>query len=450
MPEYCPHCHSVLPSARPATGERSRCASCGAWLEPAPPVSYGQQFVHNPLGTYFFGPRLAEYRGSGGVSQAAGRRRHFRRWVYVLLAMFLAAVLLPLLAGLMRRDWELALGGVLVGLLAFFWPALFFLMGMLMYAAAWFEWRWFFRSATLRHARGMFGDSGARSFYLIFGGVLMVGGALFSLGGSLVIAGSFLLVDARPGVAGADPGTPRQRVQVAERTVEQTRQLFEVNARPLRERLDEVQQLRALIRERPHDLELRDQLRDAERRLSKLHADYRLFRDQWQTAVEKLRQRVAETGGSSRVLEQNGQVPPELDFSERDVAVEQAEFPLADVRVATTRLRAGWQNLRQLAEAQPPASPPILERLLSDIEQQRGFLADVERRWRYRSPALEELPPPDELQRVVAAAREVSSETPGVGAPRPVGRLEQIAGPADAGGPRAPSGARREPAAPPT
>lgn len=159
-------------------------------------------------------------------------------------------------------------------------------MGMLMYAAAWFEWRWFFRSATLRHARGMFGDSGARSFYLIFGGVLMVGGALSSLGGSLVIAGSFLLVPARPGMAGAGPGpkTPRQRIQVAERTVQQNRQLFELNAQPLREQLDEVQQLRVQVRERPHDLELRAELRDAERRLPKLHADYRLFRDQWQTA----------------------------------------------------------------------------------------------------------------------------------------------------------------------
>lgn len=386
---------------------------------PATDPTYLQQAVRNPIGTYFFGPKLREYQQQGESVSPERRRRVFLRWVILLAAMPLFAIVLPLASGAIRGDWELAAGGVLLALFAFLWPAFFFLFGMLMYAGAWFEWQWFFRSRTLRHARGMFGDSGARTFYLIFGRALMIGGAMFSVGSSLLIAGSLLRGDAgQRNIAGQGPPAG-QRIRVAEHGVEQTRQLFEQNAKPLVDAVRRVEQLDEQIEQNPHDLKLREELAKAQSRTPKLYSDYRLFRDQWRQQVERLRVAVDAEGAESDVLDENREVPLELDFAESIVVAEAMRFPAADVRQASGKLANAGRMLERI-QAEPNAMPAAARtRLLQDAAQHREFLLDIERRFGFRSPELDAFPSREPLAAQVA--RPVDNGTDQVGNPKTIG-----------------------------
>jgi hypothetical protein len=369
-------------------------------------ASYGKQFKSNPLATYFFGPELAEYRGQQGAELKAMRKRHFRRWVYLLVTMVLAAVFLPLIAGLIRGNAELALGGVLLGLIVFFWPTIVFVLGMLMYAGAWFEWGWFFRSRGLRHARGMFGDSGARKFYLAFGGILMVGGAFFSLGSSLVIAGSFLFTRDPQVVAAGN------RVQVAEQNVAQTRQLFETNAIALREHLEQIDTLKAAIARQPNELRPREQLLKAQQRLPEFYADYRLYRDQWQGSVTRLEQQVDEEGTTSRVLRSHREVPHEYDFSDQVFVPEADQFPLDQVRMAAGRLVGSRRHWEQMQSATSKVSQAAIDRLAGEIDQQRSFLLGIQQKHGYHAPELDGLPTTEELSALVARGQVAPGNIP--------------------------------------
>ncbi|MEZ6113306.1 MAG: hypothetical protein R3C99_20170 [Pirellulaceae bacterium] len=385
----------------------------GDWPEPrlqsefisesaASEPSYLQQAVRNPIGTYFFGPKLREYERQGDAISPVRRRRVFLRWVILLAVMPLLAIVLPLASGAIRGDWNLAGGGVLLALFAALWPAFFFLFGMLMYAGAWFEWQWFFRSRTMRHARGMFGDSGARSFYLIFGRVLMVGGAMFSLGSSLLIASGIMFGDAGPRNAAGNGPPARQRIRVAEQSVEQTRQLFEQNARPLAELARQMSDLRQRIERSPNDLKLREELTRVESRTPKLYADYRLFRDQWRQQVERLRVAVDAEGADSNVLDENRETPPELDFPESLVVAETDRFPVAEVRQATGKL-ANARRMVERIQAEPNGMPAAARaRVLQDVAQQRDLLLSVEQRFGFRSPELDAFPAPEQLATQIA------------------------------------------------
>ena len=112
---------------------------------------------------------MPEYQGNIDEGGKVQRRKHFLGWVFVLGASLLLSLVLPLLGGLIRLDWQRAAGGVALALSWCLWPTVFFLLGMLFYAGALFEWRWFFHSRRLRQLRTMLGDQGARKFYLASG-----------------------------------------------------------------------------------------------------------------------------------------------------------------------------------------------------------------------------------------------------------------------------------------
>ena len=151
--------------------------------------SYGEQFARNPLGTFLAGPQMPEYRASQNPDVRAHRWRVFWRWVYVLLAMPGGAIALPLLAGLLRLAPADGVLGAGVALFLAFWPVVFFLIGMLMFAGAHFEWSWFMNARRMRAMRAGGGDSMARGFYVWTGGIIMGLAAAASVVMTIGVAG---------------------------------------------------------------------------------------------------------------------------------------------------------------------------------------------------------------------------------------------------------------------
>jgi hypothetical protein len=135
--------------------------------------TYSEQFARNPIGTLIAGPTMPEYRASRDPGVLAHRRRVFLRWVYLLLGMLGAAIVLPLLAGLLRLEPAEGALGAGVALFLAFWPVIFFLIGMLMFSGAHFEWSWFMNSRRMRSMRAGGGDAMAKGFYVWTGGIFM-------------------------------------------------------------------------------------------------------------------------------------------------------------------------------------------------------------------------------------------------------------------------------------
>src|SRR6185369_12531455 len=112
----------------------------------------------------------------------AARRRHFRV-CWIALAMIVTSALLPGIVGLIGNEPWLALAGVIW----LFAPMVIYLLGMLQYAAALFEWRILFESRKGRLSRAWWDDNGARKVYLFGGLLMMVPSSLASVVGSVVI-----------------------------------------------------------------------------------------------------------------------------------------------------------------------------------------------------------------------------------------------------------------------
>jgi hypothetical protein len=157
-----------------------------------------QQLASNPVGTLLFGPKMPKYRASRDPSVREQRRRVFLRWVYGLLGLTGAAILLPLLGGLLRLDPILGISGSLMGLFLSFWPGVFYLIGMFPFAGALFEWSLFMNSRRMRAMRSGGGDAMARGFWIWFGGITMGLSGAASAVLTLCVAGAMFFVDTDP------------------------------------------------------------------------------------------------------------------------------------------------------------------------------------------------------------------------------------------------------------
>lgn len=365
----------------------------------APPGSsqiatYTSQFSRNPIGTFLFGPKMALYAGDRSAAARVVRKRLFRRWCYLLLAMIVAAVVLPFLGGLIGGGLEIGVGGALLGFVWFFWPALFFLLGMLMYSGALFEWTWFFQSKRLRETRAMFGDSTARKFYLVFGGVLMTVMAIFSLGSSVLIGGGMLLAkdDAKPAAVAATrtkSDAPQVQLAMLGRRVTQARQGLEETARPIRRQLDRLRQLKSEIEAHPDDLVLRDEYYRTEGSLSGLLAPYRRARYEWEMSVRTLESRARATQLSSKILEANRSLPPSIDFTNDIIPAPTDRFPVQNVRSTVAQLQRSRRMAEDALRRRDSGTESELQHWARQVEQLCSYLKEVERKWGFHSSELD-------------------------------------------------------------
>ncbi len=347
-----------------------------------------QQFASNPVGTLLFGPKMPKYQANRDPDVRGYRWRIFLRWVYGLLGLAGVAILLPMLSGILRFEPQVIVTAPIVGLVMSFWPAVFYLIGMFMFAGANFEWSWFMNSRRMRAMRSGGGDAMARGVYLWIGGIMMslAGAASFVL--TLVVTGTMFFMDmdelAKP-QPGAGDTPPIGAVAQAEIALDDARNRLDVTLFNL-----EQAQLRYADREeyfatnsdhnfiRTQKQASIDNIRDYR---AKLPAD----RENWRQALADLEKALAAEGNPhSDVLQRHRRKPPANDpplaAVERDGVNPQPVVTTERTPVATTQHPPASTPLPTFEPAPTPEIPSreIIElenKINQDEQQLRAFMA---------------------------------------------------------------------------
>ena len=291
--------------------------------------SYGTQLRRNPLRLFLFGAKVGSYQKDTREGVHSERKRQFRFWKRLLIWSYCAGAVLVTLAAMSRNGVVegLKLGGVsaILGLA----PVACYLIGLLAYAGALFEWKSFVNSRRMRASRSLMGDQSARKLYLTLSRVVMTFMAGVLILGTLVFSLAFLLQkkDRRAGnAAGGQSVNQRDPLLVsAEADVIETRkQLLELAANVARfVANNETFQMR--IKADPNNLRLRSEANKAFSSRLRLVIKFTNSKTGWQDAVSRL-ERFAEPG--NRILEDNRTLPAECDFSREQLKPQL--FPLND------------------------------------------------------------------------------------------------------------------------
>ena len=255
---------------------------------------------------------MPEYPANRDPAIRAARRQHFLYWAYGLLGLVAAHALLPALAGLLRFDLEMAGVAMVMGLLWVIFPAFVFAVGMLMYAGALFEWRWFFASPELRKMRALCGDRGARGWYLYFGGFMMGGCCTVSVVGNLGLAYLLFSTLPRDWQKGAPRGQVQMRFANLEKQILDERRRLEEEARVAGPRIRDAEAAFHKWQATPGDSQLQRDSQRADESANESVSHYLLRRIQLDRMVGELEKLTTENRLQSQVLKDNQKLPPEL------------------------------------------------------------------------------------------------------------------------------------------
>jgi hypothetical protein len=167
----CPCCGApVMVAAPPAS------VHFVAGTEPNKHGTAWQQFTRNPFWFFLHGIDLSEYQ----PTQTSPATRKTQKTIFVgLVLVVLGLALLTFLIATIRFGVLLGLGMSLMGLGVAFVPLLF---GFYFVAAGLFESNLLMRSRRGRSVRYVFGDQGARWFFIICGCPALLIGLLIQLG----------------------------------------------------------------------------------------------------------------------------------------------------------------------------------------------------------------------------------------------------------------------------
>ena len=225
----------------------------------------------------------------------------------------------------------------------------------------------------------------------------MCGAALFSVVASLLIAGSIAFLPNQPkAVSGQVAAQQRgkQRLHDCETRVIQSRAIFNGAGEELKQCVDRRAQTKDRIAAAPNDLSLRVTEFENDEEIRQLYLnDYRHAQREWRQAVKTLEGFANQLRASSNVLEANRTVPAEFDFGDNIVRLPTELFPLQNVTV--THQQMEQLNLR--VEQQLVANHSLHPQTIRQYEQLRGYLEEVEQKWGYRSPDLDQ-PRPEQRE----------------------------------------------------
>ena len=324
------------------------------------------------------------------VETRATRKRHFRMWLILFAVCVVAAVTLPTLAGVVRLGLaDGLLTGVAVLVMGCGLVPLY-LIGLLGYAGALFEWKSFVNSRRMRRASAKLGPVKARKFYMTLASVAMGGTAAVALIGTFVIVVVLLVAPARKPRGFAGARTPRQSEEG--NVTFQRQKLDQVLARlqPMVARADEF---RAKIKADPDNIVLRHQANQHFDGLTRSAMNYRNARNSWEASVRKLAAVVNASGKTSQVLDENRKLPPELDFSPEQL--DTTQFPAREVRAQLARHKLLYKKV-DAAIANPRSDAPTrlvtLERLAKELTELQKFFQDLKNNFGFTAVKPDEQP----------------------------------------------------------
>jgi hypothetical protein len=423
-----------------------------------------QQFASNPVGTLLFGPKMPKYQANRAPDVRAHRWRIFLRWVYGLLGLAGAAIILPMLSGILRFDPRVIVTAPLVGLVMSFWPGVFYLIGMFMFAGAHFEWSWFMNSRRMRAMRSGGGDAMARGFYLWTGGIAMGLAGAASIVLTLVVTGTMFFMDMdelaeKQAGAGADPSIGA--VAQAEIALDMARNRLDVTLFNLEQALIRYADREEYFATHADHEFVRKQRQAAIDSIRDYRAKLPAERENWRQALADLEKALAAEGNPhSDVLQRERRKPPAGDpplaAVEREganadpvalavpapiVATQQTSpasttaapasttertpgnpFPWEEIKSLENKINQDDQQLHAFMarydqsglECDSPVAdpgPPVriltarehLRSLAKNIDRDRSRLQDYERRLGYQSQLLKQRSAHDRIERYIAA-----------------------------------------------
>ena len=349
--------------------------------------SYRSQLFRNPIRMLFLGAKTGTYQ-KDTRREPASRKQQFQFWVRLLLVWICAGIVLPTLAAILRNGVTAGLkmaGGVVVYGLG---PLACYLIGLLAYAGALFEWKSFVNSRRMRATRTLLGDQTARKFYLGLSRVVMglVAGA--AILGTLVITLSFLLFELN-GNRGQHVAA-RQDVRKSGNTL-----LKKMEAEVLAQReevleaassvarfVENNEKLIAQIKKDPHNLQLRASANRAftsgERAVAVMR--YTNKKRSWDLAVRKLSDFERTAGTASSIYYGHRELPSKFVFS--PTQLKPRLFPVEETR-SYTRRYAGVKRAIASALTNPRTSSNSLERLAEELEPLQEFFLKIQKQFGY-------------------------------------------------------------------